>query len=131
MSNALINFESRNGCHVEIGMRVAIYRNLNNGKISIKDEKLKKVLGYADIVNLKDVTLKIRKGEQARAQRDKCRNVHAYAIGTITSEFLDSPDNIIVSYNPFENDTFYNVDTMESVQTMSYCQCFDGALIGL
>lgn len=123
-------FISRNGGTIEPGQRVAIYRNLKNGLISIKDEKLKKVLGYCEEVHLQDVTFKIRNGEQKRAQRMKERNVHAFAIGTLIEAAPESMEDITVTYSPYDNDYFFNRETGEEVKEMKYAVCFEGSLIG-
>lgn len=64
-------------------MRVRVYRNLNNGKLSILHKKLGRVLGYADSVRMIDVRYVVLPGGKQRALRTGKRNVHAFVEGVI------------------------------------------------
>lgn len=62
-----------------------IYANLNRGGVSIR--QMRKVIGCVAVVRLSDVTFKIsRPSEQQRAIREKKRNVHAVACGTLCEQ---------------------------------------------
>jgi len=64
-------------------MRTRIYRNLNNGKLSILHKKLGLVIGYAESVRLIDVTYVVLPGGKQRALRTQTRNVHAFVEGVM------------------------------------------------
>ena len=63
--------------------QVRVYRNLNNGKISLQCYATRLILGHCDAVYLEDVHFVV--GEQGRlrviAKRQK--NVHAFVVGTL------------------------------------------------
>ena len=75
---------------------VRVYRNLNNGKISILDKKTNKVVGYAKscfvipMDNQTTIKCVVLEGGRNRVLRDKQKNVHAFngepKIGTDTIE---------------------------------------------
>lgn len=102
------------GRFVEHGEKVLIYRNLNNGKWSIKAAQgpfKGKVVGHFDAVSLKgDATesmIKISVASQARARREKTRNVHCYIVGELTGVDGDvEPLGQRITYIPFEHDSF-------------------------
>lgn len=102
------------GRFVESGERVLIYRNLNNGKWSIKAAQGQfkgKVVGHFDAVSLKsddtESMIKISLASQARARREKTRNVHCYIVGEITGVDDDVESfGQRITYVPFKHDTF-------------------------
>jgi|AntDeeMinimDraft_6_1070357.scaffolds.fasta_scaffold04091_1 hypothetical protein len=70
---------------------VDIYRNLNNGKLSIKSRRTKDygiVIGYADTVCLKNVEFVVWESSRKRVIREERKNVHAFARG-----MLQNPEN--------------------------------------
>lgn len=64
-------------------MRVEIYRNLHNGKLSIRDAKTKHVIGHAARVYLHDARFKVSQAGRKRVLREKRKNVHAVVNGVI------------------------------------------------
>jgi hypothetical protein len=101
-------------------MRVFIYRNLRTGGYSIKDPKSGLVIGHKDKVCLTDVEFKVGKAGNARAKREKQRNVHAYVIGIMAKCF---PKRKVkrVSYNPFKNVNFVLSGTDIAVYNAKKC----------
>jgi len=102
-------------------MNVRIYWNLNKDCVSIQDAKTRKVIGYAKSVLLENVSFVVSEANRQRAIRDKQRNVHAYACGTLTAaDWIENKTNSPitwngadtaklnrrVSYNPFRAATF-------------------------
>lgn len=74
-------------------MRIRVYRNLNNGKLSLLHKSLGRVLGYAESVLLTDVKFVILPGGKRRALETGQRNVHAFVEGDVLAakEFIFKP----------------------------------------
>lgn len=66
-------------------MKVEVYRNLNNGRLSIRDAKTKLVVGHADRVKLTDVTFHVSQAGRERVLRERRKNVHAVVRGYMVS----------------------------------------------
>jgi hypothetical protein len=66
-------------------MKVEVYRNLHNGKLSIRDAKTKRVVGHADLVKLVDVTFHVSQAGRERVLRERRKNVHAVVRGHMVS----------------------------------------------
>ena len=64
-------------------MRVEIYRNLHNGKLSIRDAKTKQVIGHAARVYLHQAEFKVSQAGRKRVLREKRKNVHAVVNGVL------------------------------------------------
>lgn len=64
-------------------MRVEIYRNLHNGKLSIRDAKTKHVIGHAARVYLHQAEFKVSQAGRKRVLREKRKNVHAVVNGVL------------------------------------------------
>jgi hypothetical protein len=76
-----------------MGQRVMVYYNLNRETFSIS--YLGKVIMHADYVRLKDVEFRVRPGGKERVRDEKRKNVHE-----------EHYSDLIVTYNPYVNDTF-------------------------
>lgn len=63
--------------------RVEVYRNLHNGKMSIRDAKTKLVLGHADQVFLHQTEFKVSQAGRERVLKEKKKNVHAVVEGLL------------------------------------------------
>lgn len=94
-----------------IGKKVMVYYNLHKHTFSIKHKE--KVILHADFVNLIDVEFRVRQGGRESVLRDKSKNVHAFAIGTLvdyskfpSSDIPESKEGDIVTYNPYKHDSF-------------------------
>jgi len=118
-------------------MKVKVYRNLNNGLISIQKEGL--VVGHCSSITLKDVNFKVNQGGRSRVIAQQCKNVHAYAIGSVVAlqdftsfkgrdlTFDKNPvkgelEAVDVTYNPYKYSTFVD----ESKKPIHNC---DAAII--
>ena len=102
---------------------VRVYRNLNNGKMSIQQNG--KVVCYADSVLLKNVSFKVSESSRKRVLNTKQRNVHAYAVGELvafnTAANFEGKD---ISYNPYYAGFFYYKGDKSEVTAenkMLYC----------
>jgi len=82
--------------------RYRVYRNLNNGKISVK-EVSGNVCGWVEYIHLHDVKLIVNEKGRDRVREEQVKNVHAYVEGYIydyqgfTSKdgrFLEKVDDI-------------------------------------
>jgi hypothetical protein len=112
-----------------INTQVKIYRNLNNGKIAVRDMK-DKVIGYCDSIVLRDCTTKTSDKVVARIQRilkdegKQARDVHAFIIGTVVSidEAIDLDIGRRVSYNPFKGSNFYFCDDSSTYSGSNFIQ---------
>ena len=65
------------------------------------------VKAHVDAVVLRDVVWRVGQAGRRRVLREKCKNVHAFAIGTITSRLISLRAEW-VHYNPYL-DTHFNV----------------------
>jgi hypothetical protein len=100
-----------------------VYRNLHNGKISIRDVDRGVVVGHADHVLLHNPEFIVRESGRQRVLRERKKNVHAFIRGSIIDvdgfesykhrhfctalhygEF--TPFWVSVTYNPYLYDSF-------------------------
>lgn len=94
-------------------IKTYVYRNLRKQQLSLKQRN--RVIGHADAVILTDVEFRVRESGRQRCLRDKQKNVHAFAVGTMEATI---PDDIQafnrgarVSYNPYRSAHFFDVAT--------------------
>lgn len=103
-----------------MGRRVMVYYNLNKETFSISF--MGKVIMHADYVKLSDVEFRVRPGGKEKVRDEKRKNVHAFVIGNLI-DFCEFPcdrieepySDIVVTYNPYVNDTFVIKGTDEPV----------------
>lgn len=105
-----------------MGQKVRVYRNLNNGKWSVKHGD--KPVFHCDAVHLKDVRFVVSEAGVARVRKKGQREVHAYAEGIMCIKAEAIYCTIVVSYNPFHGDTFNRFDTGKVV-TSAYFAAFE------
>lgn len=115
---------------------VRIYRNLNGGNYSIKQDE--QVVAHTPQIMLHDCKFLVSELGQARARRDKRRNVHACIRGKIslkggmgtTARATDFPARI--TYNPFEDEGFMckNLTATPFVVTAADCVVFNSSGVG-
>jgi hypothetical protein len=111
--------------------RYAVYRNLNNGMLSVQSRGRKdygKVIGHVRSIALKDVSFVVRPAGRSKVLKEGVKNVHAFAVGHLLFNFgaltgtypkhlrLKDPD-AEVYYNPYEVSTFVDRDTKKAVHT--------------
>lgn len=102
-----------------IGKKVMVYYNLHKHTFSVKYED--KVILHADVVKLRDVEFRVRKGGKEKVRVEKNKNVHAFVIGTLTDfcEFpcdeINEPQGTVVTYNPYKYDSFVIKNTEEPI----------------
>jgi hypothetical protein len=64
-------------------MRVQVYRNLNNGLISIQDLSTGLVLGHASAIDLQEANFIVREAGRQQVIREQRKNVHAFVRGKV------------------------------------------------
>lgn len=101
-----------------LGQTARIYRNLNNGRMSIqiKVGKSWKVVGHVLDAVLEDVKFHISEAGRQRVIRDGCKNVHAWGEGILlgaVDERIFAP--VDLAYNPYVNQTFMERGTDHTI----------------
>ena len=88
-------------------MKVEVYWNITKKCWSIRDAKTKKVVNHLPSLLLKDVTFVVQPAGNARVRREKRKNVHAWAKGTLIDCNIGSwPGWEEVTYNPYRHTSF-------------------------
>lgn len=102
-----------------------VYRNLNNGKISIMNAKTRLVVGHADAVILDHASFEVNEKGRQRVIEEGRKNVHAFVKGFISdvagfeaykNREIEPTLNLdampvdrkayLVKYNPFKSGSF-------------------------
>ena len=114
---AVVSYKGRS---LTPGQKVKVYRNLNNGKLSVMDFSSGLVVAHADSILLYEVEFKINKAAQRNCRIQEVRNVHAFAVGIFVcaEESINSGWNEF-TYNPFKHSTFVDRVTGLSVKRAS------------
>ena len=101
--------------------RIRIYRNLNNGIMSIQ-AKLGdwRVVGHVKNAVLKDVVFHVAESARQRVIRDRRKNVHAWGEGVLLGEFSEIVCPVVLGYNPYENTNFVDKSTGLPIQKCHY-----------
>lgn len=117
---------------IDTAKPVAIYKNLHNGKFSVKQCGL--VVAHVDSILLTNVSLRVSEAGRQRVLRDKQKNVHAYVVGMVkeingTAPLLGAR----LSYNPYKAGHFVychndNKARLHSSQLL-YCDAKQGLFI--
>ena len=74
-------------------MRVQVYRNLNNGLISIQDLSTGLVLGHASAIDLQEASFIVREAGRQQVIREQRKNVHAFVRGKVID---------VLNFKPFK-----------------------------
>ena len=106
-----------------IDQKIRIYRNLNNGTMSIqqKIDKSWKVTGHVTACVVKDVRFVISESGRQRVIRDGRKNVHAYGEGILLGEADDdiyAPYSL--AYNPYTDASFLDRNSRRSIERCSF-----------
>jgi len=100
------NFVSRKNRQINKSQKIRIYRNLNNGKISIKQGSL--VVGYCDKITLKNCSFLVSEKGRQRVLKEKVKNVHAFIEGFLEENKLCEEN--LIKYDPYKFEFFMNKD---------------------
>lgn len=99
-------------------MSVSVHRNLNKKAWSVSEGG--RVRSWLPWVILEDATFVVRQGGRTRALKDQTRNVHAYVraptLSCLTPDEVAGKPLIRVRYDFRVSDTFFRVDTGDSVK---------------
>lgn len=114
----MTTFTPFKGRTITLGQIVEVYRNLHNGRWSIRDARTKLVLAHADNVRLIGAEFIVNDAGRQRVIREKKKNVHAFIKGA----YMGAPTKRRtvaqeVTYNPYKNGQFYLKDFDKSI----YC----------
>lgn len=101
---------SYKGRTLDPSKKVRLYRNLHNGKISIKQGTL--VVGHTDIAVVKQARFIVSEKNRQKVLEKKQKNVHAYVEG-YWDEIVFSTPGESVWYNPYMTEYFREVSTNE------------------
>ena len=97
--------------------RFFVYFNLHVGGYSLRSTRTRLVTNRGRIVTrvvLRDVTFKVSEAGRQRVIREKRKNVHAGAVGTLATR-ASRRACVRISYNPYRAGHFYVRDTGEPV----------------
>lgn len=96
---------------------VDVYRNLNNGKLSIRQKGI--VYGYCNRIMLQQCRFVVSEAGRNRVLREQRKNVHAYITGYLvpfaSDEVFVEKEDASVTYNPYNKGYFYFRETEEAV----------------
>lgn len=99
--------------------KVRMYWNLHKNIWSVQDCKTGRVTNHVTALTLADAKFVVRPAGRARVLREGKKNVHAFAVGTISLKngiaTCMTEGSRPVTYNPYKNDTFVFADTGEPV----------------
>ena len=105
--------------------KVEVYRNLHKKCWSVRNNATGHVLWHCDEVLLTDVDLVVRPGGRAKVLREKRKNVHAFAKGSLDSLYVGNhlnrdefPQGTIfkqILYDPYQYESFVYADSKEPV----------------
>ncbi len=94
------------------GQQVKVYRNPKNGLFSVQLRGL--VVAHLATVQLSSVSFRVTETARQRVLASRHKNVHAYAIGTFTSQAQPAATEA-VSYDPYRAGHFYRVSDQAPV----------------
>jgi len=100
-----------------------LHVNLNTGGLSVLGTKKPyygKVVKHCDTARVYNPTLRVRQGGNARAVKEKRRNVHAFVRGVADTAAnveaeLKSSRYRVIRYNPFMHDYFFDAENEKKV----------------
>ena len=135
---------------------VEVYRNLHNGKLSVRDHKTKRVIAHCDEVTLAGVVFKVSQAGRERVLRERKKNVHAVVMGKLLEYRGAEPykgrsiadhvwqwadgvkrkaiiGNRKVVYNPYKYKSFVTPDTYYGAIRVAVACCIshEGIHLGL
>jgi hypothetical protein len=90
------------------GLRVTVHYHLRRHDFSVADPAARRVIANVDDVTLTGVQFRVQPAGLARIRANRCREVCAYAVGTLTAARSD-PDVTgwrRVTFNPYRAGTF-------------------------
>lgn len=117
----MIDYIPYKGRKLDTSKKVRVYRNLNNGKLSIKQGS--HIVGHAEEVTLMNAEFIVYDSGYNRFLEQGVKNVHAYVEGYVTVS-KKSFNGIRVGYNPSKLNCFFKYDTMEKITNASIIKIY-------
>ena len=101
-----------------IGSIVQVYRNLNNGRMSVQAQVdgRWKVVGHVTDLVLEQVSFTVREAGRQRVISQQQKNVHAFARGVLVAQAdleLDCP--VHLAYDPYRNSSFVERSSQQPI----------------
>lgn len=98
------------------GGRVRAYRNLHNGKWSVRamdGEHQGRIIGHADELHLSPAQFVVSQAGNQRVRDEASKNVHAFVQGTMTGPPSNFDPSAMegITYNPYKYTSFVHRDT--------------------
>lgn len=101
-----------------LGKKVRVYRNLRNKLLSVQAKVNGSwlVIGHTNNINLFAPKFVVSKAGRERVIKEQRKNVHAYVVGTVTSETIEKEGAARrVTYNPYKFDSFVEAESLNRV----------------
>jgi hypothetical protein len=110
-----MNFTSFKNRTINPNVKIKVYRNLHNGKMSVQQGGL--VVGHCDEILLNRAEFVVNESGRQRVIKEKRKNVHAFVVGYLFGGCLghEASGGVPVSYNPYKMGAFYVRETGEAV----------------
>lgn len=105
------------GRKLDPSKKVRLYRNLHNGKISIKQGS--HVIGHTESACIRDARFLVSEKGRQKVLADKQKNVHAYIEGYWSDSLHETEHGEKVWYNPYKTAHFRTRETNEACLTAS------------
>ena len=99
-------------------MKVEVYWNLNKNCFSVRHKG--RVIAHTQSIQLRDIKWVVQPGGRARVLRERRKNVHAFARGTLVANSFEIParhdhNYKRIIYDPYEYDSFVTLGTKTPV----------------
>jgi ligand-binding sensor domain-containing protein len=105
---------SYKGRSIDSDKKVKVYRNLNNGKLSVMQNGL--VVAHADSITLLAADFQVNRKARARVLKEGRKNVHAFVVGYYANNLFFGQGSVYdVSYNPYRFPYFYDKESLNPV----------------
>ena len=103
-------------------MKVEVYWNLNKNCFSVRHKG--KVIAHRNCVHLRDIKWVVQPGGRARVIRERRKNVHAFARGTLVTTTPHPFDHEYkrIIYNPYEYESFVTLGTKTPVYESTFAR---------
>lgn len=106
-----------------LGSTVQVYRNLNNGRMSVQAQVggKWKVVGHVTDLALEQISFTVRESGRQRVISQQQKNVHAFAKGVLVAQAdpdLDCP--VHLAYDPYRNSTFVERHSQQPIVQCRY-----------
>lgn len=102
------------------GLRVRVYRNLNQKCFSVRCMKTNRVIAHVQKIFLENITFPVSETQRQKVLESKQKNVHAFIQG-----FISKPKRIKketrISYDPYRHPFFFKVSSETEVGSANFC----------